>query len=110
MKRYIYKFFLGILLLCSLSAGMSSVFAANTSSSAPIYTTLRSIDLRTYNEYRYKMTEQFFHLKKYFEVEQEMSVDILRKIAVLSVKGYKYLPDNLGNKNILNDLLIDIEK
>lgn len=109
MKRYIHKISLGIIAVFLLCSGPVNVFSATTGS-APVYTTLRSIDLRTYNEYRYKMTEQFFNLKKYFEVEQEMSVDILRKIAVLSVTGYKYLPDNLGNKNILNDLLIDIEK
>jgi hypothetical protein len=30
----------------------------------PIYTTLRTIDLGTFNEYRYKITEKFFSLRE----------------------------------------------
>lgn len=75
-----------------------------------VYTTLRSIDLGTFNEYRYRMTEQFFFLREYYEVENEMSIPALRQIAQIADVSYKYLPDNLENKNLLNNLLIDIQR
>jgi len=39
-----------------------------------------------------------------------MNISTLKDIAVLADTGYKYLPDNLKNKNYLNELLIDIQK
>jgi len=82
----------------------------NVNAEDPVYTTLRSIDLGTFNEYRYRMTEQFFFLREYYEVENDMSIPALRQIAQIADTSYKYLPDNLENKNLLNNLLIDIQR
>lgn len=75
-----------------------------------MYTTLRSIDLGTFNEYRYKITEQFFALREYYEINEELNIKTLQNIAVLADTGYRYLPDNLKNKNYLKELLIEIQK
>ena len=90
---------------------ISSPIHVHSAASEPeVYTTLRSIDLGTFNEYRYRMTEQFFALREYFEVENEMDTSTLSNIKFLAEKSYKYLQDNLENKNLLNNLLIDIQK
>ncbi len=86
-------------------------FAATTSKKDdPVYTTLRTIDLGTFNEYRYKITEQFFVLREYFEVNDKMDIRTLQNIAKLADTGYKYLPNNLKNQNYLRELLIQIKK
>ncbi len=107
MKHIFKHILLGILstlLLCGFSF---SVYAAKDE---PVYTTLRTIDLGTFNEYRYKITEQFFNLREYFEVEWELNTQILQNIAVLTDTSYKYLPDNLKNQNYKRQLLINIKK
>ncbi len=94
-----------ILLACvSLWALIPSAYWATD------YTTLRNIDLGTYNEYRYRLTEQFFALREHFEVTKELNTETLQNIALIANTGYKYLPDNLTNKNKLQELLIDIKK
>lgn len=85
-------------------------YAATSQGDAPEYTTLRSIDVGTFNEYRYKLTEQFFKLREYFEVYDQLNVGTLQNMAVLADTGYKYLPDNLKNKNYLQEFLLDVKK
>ena len=43
----------------------------------PVYTTLRSIDLGTFNEYRYRITEQFFALREKYQIDQTLDKDII---------------------------------
>lgn len=76
----------------------------------PVYTTLRSIDLWTFNEYRYRLTEQFFILREWFTINNVLDVDTILRIAALADEGYKYLPDNLVNKNYLSALKTDLQK
>lgn len=83
---------------------------ASSTQDEPVYTTLRSIDRGTFNEYRYKMTEQFFRLREYVEVNNRLSEKILKDIAVLANESYDYLPDDLKNKNYLNELGIELQK
>jgi len=108
MKHILQHIFLGLLTLVLLLSAPITVGAA--SDDEPIYTTLRTIDLGTFNEYRYKITEKFFSLREWVEVNGVMNISTLKDIAVLADTGYKYLPDNLKNKNYLNELLIDIQK
>ena len=68
------------------------------------YTTLREIDKDTFNEYRYKMTEQFFILRDKFEINGFLDEAVLREMASVATQSYKYLPDNLKNKNYLQAL------
>jgi len=104
MKRLLLFFFLVML------GGMSPIGHLQSYAEEPVYTTLRSIDLGTYNEYRYRMTEQFFNLKEYYEINRSMSVPILQRIAQFADEGYNYLPDNLKNKNYYRNLLTNIKK
>lgn len=74
------------------------------------YTTLRTIDTGTFNEYRYKITEQFFNLRDRWQIDGELHQKTLEQIGVLADAGYKYLPDNLQNKNLLKKLLTDLQR
>nr|MDD3720778.1 PKD domain-containing protein [Candidatus Gracilibacteria bacterium] len=74
------------------------------------YNQLKSINIGTFNEYGYKITEQFFKLKQNFQVNSIIDVNVLKNIDTLAVTGYKYLPDSLTNKNYLNDLQSAIQK
>jgi len=76
----------------------------------PVYTTLRNIDLGTFNEYRYRLTEQFFLLREWFTINNALDVDVILRIAALADEWYKYLPDNLVNKNYLSALRTDLQK
>lgn len=116
MKHTLQRLLSGFLLIIMIGVGPLSALtataasSANSSSEDPVYTTLRTIDLGTFNEYRYKITEQFFVLREYFEVNDELDVKTLQNIAKLADTAYKYLPDNLKNQNYLRELLIDIQK
>lgn len=76
----------------------------------PSYTKLRQIDLWTFNEYRYKLTEQYFALREKYNVDGTISKDIVTTMAEIATKGYRYLPDNLNNKNRYNDFITEIKK
>ncbi len=76
----------------------------------PSYTKLRQIDLGTFNEYRYKLTEQYFALRQKYSIDGTISKDIVTTMADIATKGYHYLPDNLNNKNRYNDFITEIKK
>ena len=99
-----------ILALLSFFFATQAFAVTYNNSDTSSYTTLRTIDLGTYNEYRYKLTEQFFEMREYFEVNNKLERGTLQNIAVIANTGYKYLPDNLQNQNLLRELLIDIQK
>ena len=98
------------LLFLSIFLAFGLPVSVNAAEEDPVYTTLRSIDLGTFNEYRYKITEKFFSLREHFEIHDSMSIPMLKEIGVLADTGYNYLPDNLKNKNYLNKLLIELQK
>lgn len=107
MKHIIYKIVVSLLTFFLLVGPVAHTFSAQDD---PVYTTLRSIDLWTFNEYRYRITEQFFALRENQQIDGTLNTDIIRDIAVLADEGYKYLPDNLVNKNYLSELMIDLQR
>jgi len=101
------KLLLAIIFGITLCMPFYSYSATSTEFS---YTTPRTIDTGTFNEYRYKITEQFFTLRSKWEVDGELHKKTLESIGSLAANGYKYLPDNLKNKNYLRKLLTDLQK
>lgn len=100
-----------ITLFFLLGAQLAPVFAATVATQDEVgYTVLRSIDLGTFNEYRYKITEKFFLLRDRYQLNNTLEKVVLEDIGVLANTGYKYLPDNLKNKNYLRQLLTDLQK
>lgn len=88
--------------------GISAVYSANTDDIS--YTTLTSADRGTFNEYRYLMTREFLELKRIFEVDGKIDRDTTLRIYDYAKEWYNYLPDDLINRNLLNDLKIAWEK
>jgi hypothetical protein len=101
------KLFLLFTLFGSLCTPFYAYSATATESS---YTTLRTVDLGTFNEYRYRITEQFFLLRDGWEIDGELKKKTLEEIGLLADRGYKYLPDNLENKNLLKKLLTALQR
>lgn len=92
--------------------GVTPIFSAQEEewNSEPSYTKLRTIDIWTFNEYRYRLTEKYFALRDAFLTEGSIDKNIISDMALLAEKWYKYLPENLTNKNIYNNLLTEIKK
>lgn len=102
-----FKKIMFILLLFGMITTYSApAYAADESS----YTQLRSVDIWTFNEYRYKITEEFFVLRNKYEINQVIDVSSANRILTLAQKGYNYLPDSLSNKNYFNYLKTAIER
>jgi len=102
-KKIIFTF---LLLVLSL-ANWSYIYAADDE---PTYTQLRSVDLGTFNEYRYKITDEFFNLRNRYEIDWTIDATSATNILNLAKKGYNYLPDSLSNKNYYNYLKTSVEK
>ncbi len=99
------------ILLCFLVLALCMPFTTYSAErSEEPFTTMRTIDVWTFNEYRYKITEKFFILRDKWKINGELDKKTLEEIGVLSDKGYKYLPDNLQNKNLLKNLLTDLQR
>lgn len=103
MKKLLLAFFFTVTLCMPF-------YSYSAESPTDGYTTLRSIDTGTFNEYRYKITEQFFVLRDRWEIDGELNKKALENIGLTAVNGYKYLPDNLKNKNYLRKLITDLER
>lgn len=71
-------------------------------------TKLRIVDIWTFNEYKYKLTDKFFTLRNDYEVSRKMKGDTLADIYNLAKEGYNYLPEDLLNKNLYEKLKIAI--
>lgn len=74
------------------------------------YTKLTVVDLNTFNEYRYRLTERFFALRNTFDVDRVIDTKIAADILDISKTGYNYLPDNLTNKNYYQLLKTAVER
>jgi len=107
MKQFLRKYILLLLTLLLIGAPTISHAVDND---APVYTTLRTIDLGTFNEFRYRMTQKFFDLREYFEVNGQMDIPTLQEMAILADTGFNYLPDDLKNENYLKEFLIDVQR
>lgn len=95
-----------------LSINSDLTYSASTSSQnvKESYTTLWVVDLKTFNEYRYKITEQYLELRNKFEVDWKIDQYISAKILQYANEWMKYLPDSLSNRNYYNYLKTSIEK
>ena len=102
-KKIIFTFLLSILTI----ANFSYSYAAENE---PVYTQLRIVDTDTFNEYRYKITDEFFNLRNKYEIDWTIDTISAWKILELSKKGYNYLPDSLSNKNYYNYLKSAVER
>ncbi|MDD3646768.1 MAG: PKD domain-containing protein [Candidatus Gracilibacteria bacterium] len=100
------KIILYILLLTTFF-GLNLVYSAEE---ALDYTSYRTVDLGTYNEYRYKLTKEFFELRNQFELNGQISSTTLTRIESIAKEGFNYLPDELTNENLLSKLLTSINQ
>ena len=102
--------FLKIITSCILIASLGAVWVSANNPSEPDYTTFRTIDQGTFNEYRFRLTEQFFALREHYRVRSELNVSVLRQMLETANNGYNYLPDNLLNQNALRELAIEVRR
>jgi len=90
---------------------MNEVVIVNAADAASeSFTKLTQSDLHTFNEYRYRITEQFFELRNKFELKGSLDATLIKNIANLAKQGVNYLPDNLENKNIYAKLKTALDK
>jgi PKD repeat protein len=95
--------------LTLLSGNAGYVFAANDNDNEA-FTKLRTVDLWTFNEYKYKLTEEFFNLRNDYEVTWVVKTETIVKMYTIAKESYNYLPDNLINKNLYKKLEIALAK
>ncbi len=99
-----------ILFLTVLAVFFGGSPSAYSNQENPDYLELRSIDAGTFNEYRYLMWQKYLELKKDFTVNNTMQKEILEEIATIATTGKNYLPENLTNENLYNNLVISLAK
>ncbi len=97
-----------IFLLIGITTLNSSI--AYAVDSEPSYTQLRTVDMWTFNEYRYKITDEFFEFRNKYELSQTINKASAKRIWLLAKNGYNYLPDTLANKNYYNHLVTALAK
>ncbi|NVP17811.1 PKD domain-containing protein [Candidatus Gracilibacteria bacterium] len=102
------KIFITFTAFFILSLNSDLVYSAETNEQS--YTTLGVVDLKTFNEYRYKITDSYLDLRSKFEVDGKIDTYVSAKILQYATEGLKYLPDSLSNKNYYNYLKTSIEK
>jgi len=83
---------------------------AYSADNEPVYTELRVVDAATFNEYRYRITDEFFNLRNKFELDWSVNIASATRIWDLAKQWYNYLPDSLTNKNYYNHLKTSIER
>ena len=94
-----------VFVIAILGLNTSTIFAASSTDSV---TSLRVVDVGTFNEFKYKLTDSFFTLRNDFEVSREMKRTTLTDIYATAKESYNYLPDDLINKNLYSKLEIAI--
>ena len=72
------------LLLAITIAFLEVSYAANDE---PVYTQLRVVDADTFNEYRYRITDEFFNLRNKYEINWSIDSDSASNILDLAKKG-----------------------
>jgi len=101
------KVLITLFLFSALTVNSDLAYTANDEES---YTTLSVVDLNTFNEYRYRITDKYLDLRNKFEVEWKIDAYTANKILTYAKEGLNYLPDSLSNKNYYNYLKSSIEK
>lgn len=100
---------LSISLILSLIT-LLNISLVQGATSSTTYTTLWVVDIWTFNEYKYRMTEQYLELRSTFEVSWKINRNISARILNYAEQWYNYLPDDLINRNYLNSLKSAIER
>ncbi len=106
------KFFRNLLILLLILATYSQFYIANSNAADPnSYTTFRTVDKNTFNEYRYLITKEFFSVVSSWKVDWNLDPASLARLKDLAIRGANYLPDNnLENEFALNNLKDAISK
>jgi len=107
MKRKILSF---VTLVALLLGNFSNIAVNYTTAAGSSYTHLRDVDKGSFNEYRYKITKNFFKLKETFEVDFVIDSTVAKQILVEAAEAFKYLPDDLNNNLKYNKLRIALKK
>ena len=106
--------FLRNILLIFLLIFLSTVTAVSASTNRNVddleFTVPRNIDARTFNEYRYRLTQDYFALRGHFRVHSTLNPVLLRQMLDTANEGYNFLPDDLINENLLRELTIEIRR
>ncbi|MDD3144837.1 MAG: PKD domain-containing protein [Candidatus Gracilibacteria bacterium] len=100
----------GVAIIMFFILAINSNMAYSASSTEQSYTTIGVVDYKTFNEYRYKITDQYLDLRNKFEVEGKIDAYTAARILFYAKEGLNYLPDSLINKNYYNYLKSSIEK
>ena len=100
----ITKIYTIIFLLLTSIFYIDDVFTASNS----WYTENRIVDKNTFNEYKYKLTDAYFDLRNHYDINWDIDKLSAANLLILAEKGYKYLPDDLENKNLFNYLKTSI--
>jgi hypothetical protein len=103
-----FKKLLITLVVFSFTTTYSDV--AYAADNEPSYTKIKLVDLDTFDEYRYKITEEFFNLRNKYELENKINIASANKILDIAEEGYDYLPMSLINKNYYNHLKTAVER
>lgn len=102
------KFWVAVIIFFILAINSNMAYSASSKDES--YTTIKVVDYKTFNEYRFKITDQYLDLRNKFEVEWKIDAYIAAKILSYAKEGLNYLPDSLVNKNYYNYLKSSIEK
>ena len=103
------KILLLITMCVTLFSGVLTVEQTHSAEPAT-FTTLREVDKWTFNEYRYRITKEFFVLQSTFEIDKIIDEGAANKILNYAKAWYNYLPDNLNNENNYNKLVISLKR
>ena len=101
------KILLTLLIFAAPAAYTAPAYAEDNE---PVYTQLREVDKGTFNEFRYKITDEFFNFRNKYEINGKIDVTSAGAILDLAKQGYNYLPDSLSNKNYYNHLKTSVER
>ena len=101
-----------LLILFLILALNSQFFIGLSNASDPnSYTTFRTVDKNSFNEYRYLITKEFFTVRSVWEIDGILDPVSLTRLRDLVNRGFNYLPDNnLENENLLNNVNTSISK
>ncbi|MDP5038980.1 MAG: PKD domain-containing protein, partial [Candidatus Gracilibacteria bacterium] len=111
-KLLLLSYFLVLVFGFNLSTLNVYATSSNTNTSISIeeFGTLRDIDIGTFNEFRYRIVNEYFNLKSGFEVNSKMDITSLNNMEKFAKDGINYVDDTLINKNILSSFTDSIEK
>lgn len=111
-KKILVTLLLISYLLWLNSVFLEQTFATSNSSNVSLddFSTLTDVNKWTFNEYRYRIINEYFSLKSSYESSGIMNKQNLENMSKFAKTWYNYLPDSLINKNLLNDLLTSLKK